>query len=131
KLSSVSRPELQSRLEYGSEERKRNRSSTARETAAISGKRKTKNERVPFTVFVSRISFSRVLNHLNKLLKEIPAVRGSRRSFGMVLDGENGELAVAESFYRSIVQVHVGYFHTAGKRVRIDRVAMVLRRDVD
>ena len=49
----------------------------------------------------------------------------------MVLNRENGQFPVSQSFDGIVVQIYVGNFKAGGQRIRPDGVPVVLRRDVD
>ncbi len=69
--------------------------------------------------------------HLDKLLEEVVAVVGAGGGFGVVLDAEGGEVAVADAFDGLVVEAAVGDFEMAGERVFVDGKTVVLRRDFD
>ncbi len=52
------------------------------------------------------------------------------RSFRMILHAEQRQRTVAHAFVRLIIQIHVSNFHVVRrKRFRVDREAVILRRD--
>src|SRR5439155_24089638 len=69
---------------------------------------------------------------LHELAEQVVAVVRARARLGVVLDGKNGKLPVAESLDRTVVQVDVGQlvFRLREER-RIDGEAVVLGRDLD
>src|ERR1700693_5858173 len=65
-------------------------------------------------------------------LEQVVRVVRPRRGLGVVLDGEDGQLAVAHALRRPIVEIHVGFiepglFH----RLWVHGEAVVLRGDLD
>src|SRR5262245_22835404 len=68
----------------------------------------------------------------DELFKKIATILGPRAGLGMVLDGEDRQLAVADALHGAVVQVDVRDLDARGLQPRgIDRVAVVLRGDVD
>ena len=49
----------------------------------------------------------------------------------MILDGEDGQLLVAESLHRAVVQVDMGNLQPTLEAVGVGSVAVVLSRDMD
>ena len=49
----------------------------------------------------------------------------------MVLDGEDGQLLVAQALHRAIVQIDMGNLQAIFKAVGVGGIAMVLSGDVD
>src|SRR5215831_12106950 len=68
-------------------------------------------------------------DHLPKLLKQIGAIVRAGGGFGVILHAEQRPAAVAHAFQGAVVEVEVGRFQVARKRVQADREAVVLRRD--
>src|SRR5207249_2886798 len=72
------------------------------------------------------------LHELDEVAEEVVAVVGTGAGLGMVLDGDDGELAVAEALYGPVVEVHVGQLELrALEEGGIHREAVVLRGDLD
>ena len=83
--------------------------------------------------FQLAVSFRRLFtffHHLHKFIEQIAAVPGTGRIFGMILNGEDGQVFVAQPFYRTIIQINMGDFQLFGQTIGIDRVAVVLGGDM-
>ena len=48
----------------------------------------------------------------------------------MILDGENGQLLVAQSFNRAVIQINMGDFQRSRQTIRIHRIAVILGGDI-
>src|SRR6266498_3417677 len=64
-------------------------------------------------------------------LEQVPRVMRARGGLGVILDGEDGKLAVAHALNRAVVQVQMGHFDRVRQAVGIDREAVVLGGDLD
>src|SRR5262245_8986616 len=67
----------------------------------------------------------------DELPEEIGRVAGARRRFGMVLHGKDGELRVAESFVRAVVQVYVRLLEPVTAARQVNDEAVILAGDLD
>ncbi len=69
-------------------------------------------------------------HHPNKISKKILGVMRSRRRFGMILHGEDGEPLVSHPLRSTIVEIDLGQFDLLWiERLRVDTEAMVLGGD--
>src|SRR2546430_8388156 len=74
----------------------------------------------------------RPLDLRHEISEDVLVVPRSGPCLRVVLDGEDWQLAMGHPFHRAIVQVHVGDLELRFRKgIRIDRVAVILRRDVD
>ena len=73
-----------------------------------------------------------VSDHLQKTVVQVLVVLGAGTAFGVVLDAEGGQCAVAKAFDRGIVQVALRDVEVAARdRGRDDLELVVLARDMD
>src|SRR5258707_15440111 len=70
-------------------------------------------------------------HELRELLEEIARVVWTRTRFGVELDAECAEMLAAHAFDIAIVQVQVTDRTALRERGRVDRVVVVLTRDLD
>ena len=69
-------------------------------------------------------------HHVGELGEEVVRIVGTRRGFGVILDGEQGDVFVAHAFVGVVVEIQVRDFDVArGQRFGIDAEAMILRGD--
>ena len=69
---------------------------------------------------------------MDEIVEQVVRVVGPRRGFGMILDAEQRQRAMAEAFVRVIVQIEVGDFDIARReRVGINGKAVILGGDFD
>ena len=68
-------------------------------------------------------------NLFGKLLKKVLRIVRSRAGLGVVLNAERAAGLVLESGHSSVVQIHVGHLDVCRQGIRINRIAVVLRRD--
>src|SRR3989442_8113640 len=70
------------------------------------------------------------LDHLEELVENVDIVKRARRGLRMVLDRQHRLAAVTQPLAGAVVQVKLRDFDIAGEAIRVDSVAVVLRRDV-
>src|ERR1043166_2428674 len=73
-----------------------------------------------------------LVHHLHEIAEQVERVVGAGGGFGVVLDGDGGLAAVAETFERLVVEIDVHVLDLVlRQRVGIDRKAVILRGDLD
>src|ERR687898_1778723 len=77
------------------------------------------------------LSLSSPFNVVEKLPEEVIRIVRAWRCFGMILHREGGPLSVAEPLNGAVVQIQGRDVSRFWQRVRVDREAVVLRRDLD
>ena len=70
-----------------------------------------------------------LINEISKFFEEIRSVAWARCGLRVVLDGENGIVAVAHSLDGIVVEIDVRHLNVAGKCIAVGSKSMVLRGD--
>ena len=71
------------------------------------------------------------LDEFREFAEEVAGVVGARGGFRVVLDGEDGGVAVAEAFDGLVVEIDVGDLDVGGEGIGVDGEAVVLAGDGD
>jgi hypothetical protein len=83
-------------------------------------------------LMAARISPLPLLHHLRKLFEQIMRVVRAWGGLRVILHAEEGQIAVAQTFERFVVQVSMCELDfTLGQRIWIDGEVMVMSRDFD
>jgi hypothetical protein len=67
----------------------------------------------------------------SEAFKQIPGVMRPWRSFGVILDGEDGQLAVAQALNGAVVEIEMCHLDLSWQAIGIDRETVILRSDFD
>ena len=79
--------------------------------------------------FLPSTGFAVLLHHLDEAVEQICGIVRAGGSFGVILDRKDRQAAMPQPFDRVVVQIDVGHFAIAGKRIGINCKPMVLRSD--
>src|SRR4030042_458493 len=77
----------------------------------------------PFSILVP--------HHLKESLKQVHIVQRAGGSLGVVLNGQDRQVPVAEPFHRAVIQVYVAHLQPPFQVIGVHGVAMVLGGDID
>src|SRR5207248_11804338 len=72
-----------------------------------------------------------LLNQIQEIVEQVIGVVRTWRRFRMILHAEHRPFTVTQSFDSSVVQIQMRHLDIVGQRFRIDREAVILRRDFD
>ena len=70
-----------------------------------------------------------LFDQFRKLIKEVRSVMRTRRGFRVILNAEDGMIAMPHPFHRTIIEIDVSYFYVRRQGFGVDSKTMILRSD--